>query len=39
MSHLVRENEMLGCILLSLHNIAYLHNMLEDWKENMLKEK
>ena len=37
LSHLVRENEMLWGILLSLHNIAYLHNMLEKWKENMLK--
>lgn len=37
-SHLVRENEMLGGILLSLHNIAYLHTMLENWKRKMLKK-
>lgn len=30
--HLQREGEMLGGILLSLHNIAYLHNMLEKRK-------
>lgn len=37
-SHLIRENEMLGGILLSLHNIAYLHNMLENRKKKMLKK-
>lgn len=30
--HLMREWEMLGWILLSLHNISYLHTMLEKWK-------
>jgi queuine tRNA-ribosyltransferase len=37
-SHLIRENEMLGGILLSLHNIAYLHNLLENRKKKMLKK-
>ena len=37
-SHLIRENEMLGGILLSLHNIAYLHNMLENRKAKMLRK-
>lgn len=37
-SHLIREGEMLGGILLSLHNIAYLHNMLENWKKKMMKK-
>jgi len=37
-SHLIRENEMLGGILLSLHNIAYLHNLLENRKTKMLKK-
>lgn len=36
--HLVREKEMLWGILLSLHNIAYLHNMLEEWKNKILKK-
>jgi hypothetical protein len=27
---------MLGGILLSLHNIAYLHKIVEDWKADML---
>ena len=35
--HLVRENEMLGWILLSLHNISYLHNMVETRKAEQLK--
>jgi len=35
--HLVKENEMLGWILLSLHNISYLHSMLENWKKKFLK--
>lgn len=35
-SHLIREGEMLWGILLSLHNIAYLHNMLENRKKKML---
>lgn len=34
--HLIREGEMLGWIILSLHNILYLHKLLEDWKKNML---
>jgi len=35
--HLFREKEMLGGILLSLHNIAYLHKIVENWKKDMLK--
>lgn len=35
--HLFKEKEMLGGILLSLHNIAYLHKIVEDWKSEMLK--
>lgn len=35
-SHLIREGEMLGWILLSLHNIIYLHNLVENWKKDML---
>lgn len=31
--HLMREGEMLGGILLGLHNISYLHTMLEKWKK------
>ena len=34
--HLVRENEMLWGTLLSLHNIAYLHKQLEDWRNDIL---
>ena len=34
--HLIREKEMLGGILLSLHNIVYLHTIVEDWKAKML---
>lgn len=34
--HLFQEKEMLGGILLSLHNIVYLHKIVEDWKKNML---
>ena len=34
--HLIKEKEMLGGILLSLHNIAYLHKIVEDWKADML---
>ena len=30
--HLMKEGEMLWWILLSLHNISYLHTMLEKWK-------
>jgi queuine tRNA-ribosyltransferase len=35
--HLLQEKEMLGGILLSLHNIVYLHKIVEDWKMDMLK--
>ena len=35
--HLLNEKEMLGGILLSLHNIVYLHKIVEDWKAKMLK--
>ncbi|MFA7298880.1 MAG: tRNA guanosine(34) transglycosylase Tgt [Candidatus Absconditabacterales bacterium] len=35
--HLIKEKEMLGGILLSLHNIMYLHKIVEDWKANILK--
>ena len=31
--HLHREKEMLAGILLSLHNIVYLHRLLADWKK------
>ena len=34
--HLIREKEMLGGILLSLHNIVYLHKIVEDWKVKIL---
>ncbi|NOZ44377.1 MAG: tRNA-guanine transglycosylase [bacterium] len=34
--HLHREKEMLAGILLSLHNIVYLHKLLENWKADML---
>ncbi len=36
--HLIQEKEMLGGILLSLHNIVYLHKIVEDWKANMMKQ-
>lgn len=36
--HLNREKEMLAGILLSLHNIVYLHRLLEDWKTKFLKK-
>jgi hypothetical protein len=29
---------MLWGILLSLHNIVYLHKIVEDWKVDMLKD-
>lgn len=35
--HLLKEKEMLGGILLSLHNIVYLHKIVEDRKKEMLK--
>lgn len=34
--HLVRENEMLAGTLLSLHNIWYLHNLVETIKQEIL---
>ncbi|MDR0282230.1 MAG: tRNA guanosine(34) transglycosylase Tgt [Candidatus Peribacteria bacterium] len=34
--HLQREKEMLGGILMGLHNIVYLNRILEDWKKKML---
>jgi len=34
--HLIKEKEMLWGILLSLHNILYLHDMLEKWKKDLL---
>ncbi len=36
--HLLNEKEMLWGILLSLHNIVYLHKIVEDWKAKMLKK-
>jgi len=33
--HLIKEKEMLGGMLLSLHNIVYLHFLLEEWKREM----
>lgn len=35
--HLIRENEMLGATLLSLHNIWYLHNLVETIKKEILE--
>lgn len=35
--HLVRENEMLAGTLLSLHNIRYLHNLVETIKKEILE--
>lgn len=35
--HLFNEKEMLGGILLSLHNIVYLHKIVEDRKKEMMK--
>lgn len=37
--HLVKENEMLAATLLSLHNISFLHCMLEEWKRELLAGK
>ena len=34
--HLIRENEMLGGILLSIHNISYLHRLTEKIKQDIL---
>lgn len=36
--HLLKEKEMLWGILLSLHNILYLHKIVEDRKTNMLAQ-
>ncbi len=36
--HLMREGEMLGWILLSLHNIAYLHQLCERMRDEMILE-
>jgi len=35
--HLCREGEMLGWILLSLHNIAYLHQLCERMRDEIMK--
>ena len=37
--HLQREKEMLGGILMGLHNIVHLSRILEDWKREMLGGK
>lgn len=37
--HLIKEKEMLGGILLSFHNIVYLNNMLENWKNEIIANK
>ncbi|USN55606.1 MAG: tRNA-guanine transglycosylase [Candidatus Peribacteria bacterium] len=34
--HLIRENEMLGGIILSLHNVSYLHRLTEKLKQDIL---
>jgi len=36
--HLFKEKEKLWETLLSLHNIVYLHKLLEDWKKILLSE-
>ena len=36
--HLLKEKEILWWTILSLHNILYLHKLLQDWKEKFLKE-
>lgn len=35
--HLLKENEILWWSILSLHNILYLHKLLEDWKKKFLE--
>lgn len=35
--HLLREKEMLWWLILSMHNIMYLHKILEDWKKWILE--
>lgn len=37
-NHLLKENEMLWWIILSLHNILYLHKILENWKKKFLED-
>ena len=37
--HLVKENEMLGWILLSLHNIMYLHRLVTKMREEILNNR
>jgi queuine tRNA-ribosyltransferase len=37
-NHLLKENEMLWWIILSLHNILYLHKLLENWKKKFLED-
>ena len=34
--HLIKEHEMLGASLLSLHNIAFLHKTIENIKQDIL---
>lgn len=36
--HLLKEKEILWWTILSLHNILYLHKLLEDWKKKILEE-
>jgi len=36
--HLVKENEMLGGTLISLHNIAFLHQLVEKEREKILED-
>ena len=36
--HLLKEKEILWWTILSLHNILYLHRLLQDWKTKFLEE-
>jgi queuine tRNA-ribosyltransferase len=36
--HLQREKEVLGGVLMGLHNIVHLNRILSDWKREMLRE-
>jgi queuine tRNA-ribosyltransferase len=36
--HLQREKEVLGGVLMGLHNIVYLNRILSDWKREMLNK-
>jgi queuine tRNA-ribosyltransferase len=36
--HLLREKEMLGGVLMGLHNIVYLNRILCDWKKKLLNQ-